>query len=308
MKKIIIALVVIVLVGVGIGIYLFTRSSPSTVNVLENQTPNTNTGQPQNGTKSSSTPSENTSTNETVIGKSIQGNDIVAYHYGSGKKELLFIGAIHGGYEWNTALVAYDFVDYLKARPEAIPQNMTVTVIPVMNPDGLKKVVGTTGRFMTSDVPASQAVQISGRFNSNNVDLNRNFDCDWQATGVWQSTPVSGGSAAFSEPESRAIRDYVRAHNPTAVVVWNSAAGGVFSSSCHNGILAETKKITSIYATASGYPAYDSFDFYKLTGDMANWLAAENIPAISVLLTTHKDVEWNKNLAGIQALLRYYGK
>src|SRR5207248_793686 len=137
----------------------------------------------------------------------------------------------------------------------------------------------------------------------NNVDLSRNFDCDWQPTGVWQNRPVSGGSAAFSEPESKAIRDYVKAHNPAAVVVWYSAAGGVYSSSCDNGILAETQKINSAYASASGYASFKSFDYYKLTGDMVNWLAKENIPAISVLLTTHADVEWNKNLAGIKALL-----
>ncbi len=307
MKKIIIALVVVIVL-VGVGIYIFTRSSPGTVNITQNQAPTSTTSQPQSVTQASSTPNPNTAGGETVIGTSVQGRDIVAYHYGSGAKELLFISDIHGGYEWNTALVAYDLMDYLKAHPEAIPQNVTVTVIPVLNPDGLNKVVGTTARFTASDVPSSSAVQISGRFNANNVDLSRNFDCDWQATGVWQTTPVSGGSAAFSEPESRAIRDYVGAHNPVAVVAWYSAAGGVFSSSCDNGILAETKKITSIYAAASGYPAYKSFDFYKLTGDMVNWLAAQNIPAISVLLTTHTDVEWDKNLAGVEALLQYYGK
>jgi hypothetical protein len=53
-------------------------------------------------------------------------------------------------------------------------------------------------------------VVVSGRYNGNTVDLNRNFDCDWQASGVWQSTQVSGGSKAFSEPEpSLAIKTYV---------------------------------------------------------------------------------------------------
>jgi hypothetical protein len=41
---------------------------------------------------------------------------------------------------------------------------------------------------------------------------------------------------------------------------------------------------------------------------MVNWFAAENIPGISVLLTTHEDVEWEKNLLGIQALLEHYGE
>ena len=45
----------------------------------------------------------------------------------------------------------------------------------------------------------------SARFNADGVDLNRNFDCDWAPTGTWQNKTVSGGTAAFSEPEAAAI-------------------------------------------------------------------------------------------------------
>jgi len=34
---------------------------------------------------------------------------------------------------------------------------------------------------------------------------------------------------------------------------------------------------------------------------MVNWLASRNTPAISVLLATHDDIEWDKNLAGVKA-------
>ena len=73
-------------------------------------------------------------------------------------------------------------------------------------------------------------------------------------------------------------------------------------------MLTETGALTKIYAKASGYPAYENFDFYALTGDMTNWLAKNNIPAISVLLTNHTDVEWEKNQAGIVALLKHYAE
>ncbi len=43
---------------------------------------------------------------------------------------------------------------------------------------------------------------MSGRFNANDVDLSRNFDCNWQASALWQNKKVSGGNAVFSEPES----------------------------------------------------------------------------------------------------------
>ena len=60
------------------------------------------------------------------------------------------------------------------------------------------------------------------------------------------------------------------------------------------------------YAKASGYPDSNVFDFYTTTGDMTNWLAKINVPAISVLLTNHTDTEWTKNQAGIKAVLEYY--
>lgn len=304
MKKIIVILVVIILLGIGAYFLIQGRWNSVAVN---NVTPDM--GQTQGNTQASGTPAvAQDRAGETVIGKSVEGRDITAYRFGTGETKILFVGGIHGGYEWNTALVAYEMMDYLKASPTAIPNNVEVTVIPALNPDGLSKVIGTTGRFAVADVTASQATQVSGRYNARKVDLNRNFDCDWQATGKWQTLAVSGGSAAFSEPESLAIKNYIESEKLSAVVVFFSSAGGVFSSNCHDGVLAETDVLTNLYAKASGYPAYESFNFYETTGDITNWLAKSKIPAISVLLTTHTDTEWSKNQAGIMALLQHYAK
>ncbi len=249
---------------------------------------------------------------EESIGKSVEGRDIMAYHFGNlnqeGSKEVLFVGGIHGGYEWNTSLVAFEAVDYFKANPSVIPANVKVTVIPVLNPDGLFKTTGKVGRFVASDVPSDQALQIAGRFNAREVDLNRNFDCDWQATGKWQSKDVSGGSNVFSEPESVAIKNYIESSKPVGVVVWYSSAGGVYASNCHNSVSTGTRNLLNTFATASGYKAYDNFNFYEITGDMTNWLAKINIPAISVLLTNHTDTEWSKNQKGIDAVLKSFAQ
>jgi len=294
-KKIIIGIVIVLVI---VGVYFLISSSSNKV-VVNNEEVATTTLKVEDTTP--------VNKEMTVIGKSVEGRDINAYHFGTGADELLLVGGIHGGYEWNTALVAYKAMDYLKANPNLIPTNLKVTVIPVLNPDGLNKTVGTTtGNFTSADVVASK--EVAGRFNANTVDLNRNFDCDWQTTGTWQNKSVSGGTAAFSEPESQALKAYVETNTPRAVVVYYSAAGGVYSSSCHNGVSAETKTLTSTYAKASGYPASEEFDFYAITGDMVNWLAKENIPAISVLLTNHESTEWSKNQAGLDALLKYLVK
>ncbi len=302
-------IILFVLGVIGAGTYFFMNKSsdsvtPEVVITKETETAPTSTSTPP--AVSTTTPVVDTT--KTVIGASLKKNTITAYHFGTGSTELLFVGGIHGGYEWNTVLVAYELIDYLQANPNVIPKNIKVTVIPVVNPDGLQKVTGSTGRFSASDVSSSESTVIAGRFNNNTVDLNRNFDCDWQKTGVWQTKAVSGGTSVFSEPESQAIKSYVEKSKPTAVVVWYSAGGGVFASSCHNGVSKETNTLTQKFAAASGYPAHQSFDFYATTGDMVNWLAKNNIPAISVLLTDHKNTEWSKNKAGVEALLKYYTK
>lgn len=306
MKNIIIIFLIVIIIG--FGAYLFINNSSRNTETTQDRDTTTNATPPQGNEQANEIPIAEQNKEKSIIGKSVEGRDITAYHYGAGDTEILFVGGIHGGYSWNTALVAYGTMDYLKANPVIIPGNIKATIIPVLNPDGLAKVVGAAERFTAAEVSPSPAVQTAGRFNANNVDLNRNFDCDWQSAGIWQKTSVSGGSAAFSEPESLAIKNYIEARKPKAVVVWYSAAGGVFASNCHNGILPETDAITNIYAQASGYAAYDNFDFYQITGDMTNWLAKEKIPAISVLLSTHNDVELEKNLAGIKALLLYYAK
>lgn len=308
MKHLSIIFVVIILIVGGV-VYLLTQGLGNEVPVSQEQKETTDvvTTTTEDMTQTEELKEEDeVMQDDSIIGKSVEGRDIGVYHYGTGDTELLFVGGIHGGYEWNTVLVAYELMDYLEANPDVVPENMKVTVIPVLNPDGLDEVVDTDGRFSASDVPSEIAQTVQGRFNANDVDLNRNFDCNWQSTGTWQNTTVSGGTEAFSEPESQAMKAYIEAHNPKAVVVWYSAAGGVFASSCNNGVLPETSTLTKVYATASGYKAYNDFNFYDITGDMVNWLAKKNIPAISVLLTTHTGTEWSKNKSGIEALIKHY--
>lgn len=306
MKYIIVVVGVIILVGAGL--YVFTHMAPQETRIPNTNTTTIDTTANTDQDTASSTDEKTEEGPESVIGKSVEGRDITAYHYGSGDTELLFVGGIHGGYEWNTSLVAYELMDYLKEKPDMIPASVRVTVIPVLNPDGLVKVSGKEGRFSASDITASADTQVAGRFNARSVDLNRNFDCDWQAKGTWQQKTVSGGESAFSEPESKAIQSYITSHSPEAVVVWYSAAGGVFSSNCHNGVSEETTTLTNLYAKASGYKAYETFNFYEITGDMVNWLAKQGVPAISVLLSNHNDVEWDKNRAGVEALLKHYAE
>lgn len=287
MKRIVvIILVVAALAGIAFGLVKFFKKTPAPIPVvLEQKFPV-----------------------EKVIGKSVEGRDITAYTYGKGEKHLVFVGGMHGGYEWNSVLLSYEFMDYLKSNPEFITSNLMVTVIPSLNPDAVFKVTGKEGRFSASDVSTNKELLASARFNVHDVDLNRNFDCKWKPTSMWQNKTVSAGTKAFSEPESQALKNFVDANKPDAFVFWHSAANTVYASECENGILPQTLDIMDAYAKAAKYNEVKKFDSYEVTGDAEGWLASINIPAITVELKTHETVEWEQNLAGIKALFKYYSQ
>lgn len=241
---------------------------------------------------------------DVVIGRSVEGRAINSYTFGDGDAHIVFVGGIHGGYEWNSVLLAYEAIDYFTVNADAIPKGVKVTIIPNANPDGVFAVVGKEGRFARADVPEGDAAE--GRFNANGVDLNRNFECKWQPESSWRGETVSAGTSPFSEPEAQALRGFVADHTPDAVIFWHSQANAVYASECENGILGGTRAVMEAYASAAGYPAVDTFDAYPVTGDAEGWLASIGVPAITVELSTHESTEWEKNLAGVQAILAQY--
>lgn len=243
-----------------------------------------------------------------VIGTSVLGRTIEAYTYGDGERHLLFVGGIHGGYEWNSVLLAYRFIDYFSEFPDAISPDTTVTIIPALNPDGVFKVIGKEGRFALGDVPVDEGVTGNGRFNANGVDLNRNFDCKWQPESTWRGNTVSAGTEPFSEPEAKALRDLVLKERPEAVVFWHSQANAVYASECEDGVLPETLTLMNTYADAAGYASVPVFDAYPVTGDAEGWLASIGIPAVTVELRTHETIEWEKNHTGVMEILATFAK
>lgn len=293
-KWIIAFVFIVTMLGIGIFAFVSSRKPPTPPFVVKNVGPI-----------------------HTIIGQSLEGRSIDAYTYSPAKAtttaaggavHLLFVGGIHGGYEWNSVLLAYQFMDYLAANPGAIPDNLTVTVIPDANPDGVFKVVGKEGRFTIADVSTDSKILASGRFNADNVDLNRNFDCKWQAKSTWQNKTVSAGAAPFSEPEALALKNYILGNSISAAVFWHSQSNAVYASQCEKGILPATLDIMNTYAKAASYPAVKTFDAYATSGAADDWMASVNIPAVTVELSTHNSIEWDKNLAGIKALFAHFSK
>jgi murein DD-endopeptidase MepM/ murein hydrolase activator NlpD len=229
-----------------------------------------------------------------VIGQSVEGRPIVAYRIGKGPIKVVLVGDIHGAYEANTHTLAQQLLAYFQAHPGEVPVEVSLWIIPTMNPDGLE-----TGQ----------------RWNANDVDLNRNADTDldgcagndWSpdTAGLEGDHPGAGGAYPFSEPEARAVRDFLG--DAWIAVFYHSAAEAIFVDSCQRHL--PSARLAAALAAGSGYPVpEEGWVGYPITGEFGDYLAGEGVAAVTVELTDHTHPEFGRNLAGVQSLLANVGE
>ena len=241
---------------------------------------------------------------ENIIGYSVEKRAITAVTLGEGDKNVILIGGIHGGYEWNTIVLARKVMEYYGANREEIPAGYTLHFIPNMNPDGLYKI---TGGEPIGTVNFAEKNTAPGRFNANGVDLNRNWDDEeWKPTSYWGHRVVDAGTHPFSEPETRIVRDYINHRNPELVIFFQSAANGIWYGGKQD-MWEPARRFAEAYAEASGYPLPRGTDgpvSYEITGSASGYLYSRGIPALTIELETHLQIEYERNLAGVKAAFR----
>lgn len=229
---------------------------------------------------------------QTVIyGQSVNGAALAATRIGSGANTVILIGGLHAGFAPGSVAVAQQAAAHFSRHPDDLPPSITLYVIVNANPDS----------------PTAPG-ELEGRLNARQIDLNRNWDCRWIPDPQWRNQTVSGsgGTAPFSEPESSALRDFVLARDPVAVLFWEArATGGLVSPGSCGARPRVSAAIAGIYGLAAGYNVanFEDLTNQALNGDSTNWLDEQGIPAMAVLLPTYSDDDWQNNLAGIQALL-----
>lgn len=226
------------------------------------------------------------SADEWVFGTSAGGRDLTAQRFGTGERVLLLVGGIHGGWETNTVTLMEQLIDHFTTAPGDIPPNAAVMIVANANPDG----------FAYAEIPR-------GRFNDNGVDLNRNWGCDWSPDAFWRQQRVSAGLQAFSELETRALRDLILSERPAAALFYHSAANGIYAGECDgdNG----SAELSAVLGEATGYSYGADFSAYPVTGTAVDWADGQGIPAADVELASHEDSEFERNLRGIEAVLAW---
>lgn len=232
----------------------------------------------------------------------MQGRPIVAYRIGQGPIKVVLVGNIHGGSEANTYYLARQLLAHFQAHPDQVPAQVSLWILPTMNPDSLAPALD--GR------PGSAAEGSGHRRNAHDVDLNRNADTDLDgcAGNDWSPNtvdlegnhPGAGGAYPFSEPEAVAVRDFVA--DAWVAVFYHSAAGAIFADTCRRH--APSIRLAQVLSAATGYPVpEEGWTGYPVTGEFGDYLAGEGVAAVTLELTDHKTTEFERNLAGVQALL-----
>ncbi|UPW20396.1 peptidase [Agarivorans sp. TSD2052] len=140
------------------------------------------------------------------------------------KPALLYTGTIHAR-EWIGIELANSFIKYILDNHQFNPKlqqalsRNTLYIVPCLNPDGFE-----FSRTHFSFWRKNRRNNGDGTFG---VDLNRNFGTRFKRRNDTNATTY-GGPEAFSEPETRAIRDFVDAHSNITVALDYHSQGNVF--------------------------------------------------------------------------------
>jgi predicted deacylase len=225
-----------------------------------------------------------------IIGYSVEKRPLEVFRFGAGPTERLIVAGMHGGGEYNTIQLADQLISYLQDHIEIVPADVTLYILRNLNPDG-----------------EARSHSYLGRANTNGVDLNRNWDANWQKDwpreGCWTQTDVNGGTGPGSEPETKALMIFIQSHNIDAVINYHSAALGIFPGGLppddYSIGLAKAVAAVSTYS----YPPIDVGCAY--TGGFTDWANENDIAALDIELTNHTDTDYEMNLKILNVLLNW---
>ncbi len=235
-------------------------------------------------------------THLTSIGKSIEGRDIWAMRLsdhppgGEERATLLYFGGIHAR-EIITPLVVMRFLDYLLDNQhditvQEILNQTDIWFIPCLNPDGLYHVEHVDNMWRKN-----RRNNGDGTFG---VDLNRNFSFQWGFDNVGSSPFTSRetyrGAGPFSEPESRALRDFLQEQDVVASLSFHSYGNLLLfpwaytaANTSHHSVFMNLA-LTMTAENGYGYGNFNLGSIYRVNGDSEDYIYSyrgENNPVFA---------------------------
>lgn len=219
------------------------------------------------------------------IGKSLEGRDLIGVRISASPlpdslPTAIFVGCHHAR-EHLSVEVPLLFIKHLAesyskdARVARLLGEREVWVVPMLNPDGAEYDIATGSyRYWRKNRRNNK----DGTFG---VDLNRNYGAYWGGPGSSGNTAsdIYRGSSAFSEPETAAVRDFVRNrknatvllsfHTFSELILWPwGYTDDVISNDKDRAVF---EKMGETMAQWNHYTPQKSSELYVTSGDTTDW-------------------------------------
>lgn len=222
------------------------------------------------------TPEARISWQEALLGRSVQGRDLVLYTLRGGPQTVLVIGGVHGS-EPTSVDVANGLLELLRSDP-SLARGKTIAILPNANPDGYEK---------------------RSRYNASQIDINRNFAATNFKPGM--RAGFRSGTSPNSEPETQAIVRAIEITRPILLISIHSIDKG---RECNN-YDGPAEQIAQIMTKYNTYPPKATIG-YATPGSLGSYAGIDRqIPMITLELprALSGDQAWQQNREALLAAL-----
>lgn len=175
-----------------------------------------------------------------VIGKTVQGRNIVAFKVGNGSQSVFINGSHHARENMTTMLILNQIENlctsyvggakYNGKTYKEILDSMAIWFVPNVNPDGVELARSyNIKNTEIKDYPAfanSFSKKKNFKANARNVDLNRNYDANWD--NIFDRTKYYPGSTPFSELETQAIKEFCKDMKFNGTIAYHATGQIIF--------------------------------------------------------------------------------
>lgn len=244
------------------------------------------------------------------LGKTVDGREL--YHVIVGnpiaKKKILVHGSIHSREYIVTKVVMREIASLLemekngtgyqgKSIKEAL-QNTCIHFVPMLNPDGVSLVQnGING--IGSEELRNSVMEIAKKENPKNlqsyfrlwknnlrgVNLNKNFDVNWEQTIDKKGYPSKDeykGSAAESEIETKALADLQRKEKFNSTISYHTQGEVIYWYFGEGAYVEEAKKLAAIVNKNSNYRIVNSYN-ENYAGGFKDYMARKfDVPSVTI--------------------------
>lgn len=177
------------------------------------------------------------------IGESVMERKLYCLRVGTGQKKL-FINGSHHGLEYLTSAFIMKFIDELCRSYKCgdtffsydvsdILKNVSLFAVPMVNPDGVD--IAVNGIDITNPYHRRLISHIGihsfnkvWQANVNGVDINHNYDAGWRPVADNPSPTKYAGPYSESEPETKAIVNFVRNEEFDMMIAFHSQGGEIY--------------------------------------------------------------------------------